>query len=583
MYQVSIFNNNVETLIHYPTASKEAPHLLAAKWKGKLSQPDELNFTIPYMSQGWGKLKGLQTKVKVIDTRDNSVLFSGRVMPYQDGMNDNGAFTGETTCLGALDYLNDIHTRRWNYENKTPQYILQEWLNYFNSKVDLSRKIYLGVIEVTQPITIDTNNETILNAIVTKIHNVLGGDIRVQERNGLLYLDYLTDLGENKGVEIRLGANMKSITREYDPTDVVTQLICKGYGEGINQLGIEKVNNGLDYIQDDGAYSIYGAVEGLYTNKDLQNADTLKLAGKTVLNEKKQPRLTIDTKMVDRSVLAQYSLEKYNLGDTLRIINEVLDIDLYARTIETEIDLMQPHIRSNVISTRPISLTNQIIDLKQRNMTLENAPQGNTCIFPLMKAENVDFSHPIEFDLDIPQEAININRVYLNIHGRKFRANSTGVESGGGDVVTSESGGEHVHIWASFAGTTDELTEKQYLTKISPTFGGGVRTIGLKADSIGDCWTDNVSTKHSHRTKIKPHTHEASYGIYESTYPKNVKIKVNGQDIGINIGNGNDAFDQYNVDILAYVHVGNNKIQITTEQNGRIDSIIYSQIFIQSK
>lgn len=604
MYAVKIYNNGVENFIHYPTAIKEAPHLLAAKYRGKLSQPDELDFTIPYTNEGWGKVNGLTTKVKVINTKDNSVLFSGRVMPYQDNMNSAGIFSGQTKCVGALDYLNDTHTRRWSYVNKTPQYILQDWLDKHNVKVDSSRQIQLGIVEITQPVTIDTNYETTLNAIVTKLHNVLGGDIRVQERNGLLYLDYLTDLGENNNVEIRLGYNMESITRDYDPTDVITRAIILGYGEGINQLTITSVNNGVDYIEDSQAVNSYGVIEGVITNKDIQDAGTLKTWGQTALNEKKQPRLTLDTKMKDLSVLPGYELDKYSLGDTLHTVNSVLNIDVYARVIETEIDIIQPNKRDNVISTRPIRLTDQIIDLKQRNQTLENAPQGSTCIFAYPKAENIDSTHPMEIDLDIPEETININRVYLHIHGRKFRANSKDTAAGGGTTQTSSSGGGSTETSSSGGGQTVQTTSTNIFT------GDSIGTL----DEFGNPIMDNVWTSgnqqvqkhahpydknhthtidshehtvdvpdHTHTTDIPEHIHEQDYGIYEGTYPKNVRIKINGEDLNVNYGDGENIFDEYNIDITAKVSKGNNKIQITTEQNGRIDAVAYSQIFIQSK
>ena len=39
-------------------------------------------------------INGLKTRVKVIDTRDNSIVFSGRVIPLKSNM-ANGAFQKE--------------------------------------------------------------------------------------------------------------------------------------------------------------------------------------------------------------------------------------------------------------------------------------------------------------------------------------------------------------------------------------------------------------------------------------------------------------------------------------------------------
>lgn len=589
MYQISIYNSGIETIVHYPTADKDAPHVLAAALKESLSQAEQLSILMSFSNPGYNIIQGLKTKVKIFDTRDNSVVFSGRVIPTKDGMSSDGKFTNQITCEGAMNYLVDSQTRRWEFKNKTPQEILQFLLDKHNEKMDNERKIYLGTIEIEQFITINTNYESTLNAIVTKIRNILGGDLRVQERNGLLYLDYLKAQGTNNEVLIRLGYNDKEFIREYDPTDVVSRGIVLGYGEGVNQLTIEKVNNGLEYIDNSEAINKYGIIEGVITNKDIQNADTLKIYGQTVLNEKKQPKLSYTQSAYDLSVLTGHEIEKYELGDTLHTIIDIMDVDVYARVVERDRDLISnPWDPKLTISTRPITLTDQIIDLKQRNMTLENAPQGSTCIYALTKAENADAGHPVTFDLDIPKECVNINRVYLNIHGRKYRASSKDAKSGGGTTATSSSGGGVTKSsGGADSGTTNwDATGSAYgITLFTLEAEGHSHQFNIPEHnhSMKD-HTHSVSiSSHSHNVSIPDHIHAADYGIVESTYPKNIKVKVNNTDIGITLGDGTQAFDEYDIDITDKVSLGNNKIEISTTQNGRIDAIIYSQIFIQSK
>ena len=164
MYSVSLFNGASEVVIHYPSANKDTPHLLTIPYKESLSQPDQLSFLMPNNNPGYNLVTGLTTRIKVTDTRDDSTLFSGRVIPTNSNM-DGGQFTKEVTCEGALAFLNDTHTRRWNLTNKTPAEALTYFLDQHNSKVDSTRKIYLGTVTVSQPITIDTNYETTLGAI----------------------------------------------------------------------------------------------------------------------------------------------------------------------------------------------------------------------------------------------------------------------------------------------------------------------------------------------------------------------------------------------------------------------------------
>jgi len=601
VYQVSIFNNGIETIIHYPSAEEGTPHLIKIPFKESLSLPDILSFSLYPNNIGYNKIEGLITKVKVINTRDNKVMFTGRAMPVKSNMDSNGLFYKEVSCEGGMAYLNDTQTRRWNLSNQTPTQLLTYLLNEHNLKVDASRRIYIGTINVTQPITVDCNYETTLNTIVSKIRNVLGGDLRVRETNGLLYLDYLVAQGNDNGVEVKLGYNMKSLIEEDDPLDIITRGIILGYGEGINQLDIKKINNNIEYLDNPISMAKYGVIEGVITNLDIQNADTLKIYGATVLAEKSQTRLTLGIGSLDLSVLTGHENEDYSNGDNIKILNEFMNIDALARVIEREFDFLAPQDKALTISTRSITLSDQIIELKQRNLSLENAPQGNTCIFPINIAENADAAHSINIDLDIPKETININRIYINLHGRKYRAYEKGLSAGSSSTATSASSGGSTQTSAGGGNHRHKMFEyQQYgliIDTISPfltanSAGGLGCNVMMRTDVTQDLYTAGPSGTHTHTTDIPAHTHEATtpghahaidYGIFESTYPNNIKIRINGTDFGVNYGDGSNEINLYDIDITQYINIGNNKIEISTSQNGRIEAIIYSQIFIQSK
>lgn len=491
MYRVIIINNNVETIIHEPGASKTLPHILSSNFKEVLSMAEQFTFTVPYGNPGYDLIEGLITKVKLIDTRDNSVIFTGRVLNTKDGMEEDGTATINVICEGALNYFNDSQTRRWHFQDQTPEQILTYLLNEHNSKVDTDRQIQVGTIEITQHITIDTNYETTLNTIITKLHNILGGDFKVRESSGVLYLDYLLAQGENNEVILQIGVNAKQIIREYDPIDIITRAIPQGYGEGINQLDITSVNSGVEYIEDATAKAKYGVIEGLVSNKDIQNANTLMIYGQTVLDEKKQPKLTLDTSAVDRSVLSKYSMEKYEVGDTLHILASFMNIDVYARVIERERDLINsPWEPTLTISTRPITLSDQIIDLKQRNLTLENAPQGNTFLNSIPFTDNMDAAHSVKIPIWISPDVLYINRVRLFVESQKFRAYSKSATaqqivstSGPSSKTTSDSGGQSTQTSSSGGASTQTSSSGGGATVTSSGGGGHTHLIGMNTGS----------------------------------------------------------------------------------------------------
>lgn len=528
--------------------------------------PDNFSFSILKMNDGYDKVFGLITKVKVTDTRDNNVVFSGRIIPITDSMESDGKFIKNVECESAMAYLNDTRTRRWRYQDQTPTQILTDLLTKHNNKVDDSRKIYLGTVEITQSITIDTNYETTLNAIITKLHNILGGDLQVRETAGVLYLDYLNSIESDNGVQIRLGYNQKSLVKDYDPNDLITTLIPLGYGEGINQLGISGVNSGVDYLENAEAVNKYGIMEGQETNKDIQNANTLKIWGQNLLDQNCQEKVTVKCDILDLSTLGIDS--QLFLGDTVNIINSVMDFNVNARVIEKETDLLNPQNPSLTLDTRKNSQSDQITELKQRTAILQNAPQGNTFINSIPFNGNMDESHSIKIPIWLSPDILYVNRVRLFIESQKFRAYEKGMAGGGGTTTTtgssskttSDSGGQSTETSSSGGSSTQTSSSAGQSTQtsaaggdhkhvmfyatsdmsISPVShsvltcsdsdGNGIDfNIDAASSSAGkNLYTMGSSGTHSHSVTTPSHTH--SVNIPAHTHDVTIPSHTHGMD-----------------------------------------------------
>jgi len=567
VYQVIIFNANVETIINYPSADETVPHLLALSLQEKLSLVNNLTFTIPFMNIGYNLIKSLSTKIKVTDINGNDI-FIGRVLNVGDEMNNSGIFSKTVICEDALAYLIDSSTDQFTYQDQTPTQILTSLLTSHNAQVnDVSKTILLGTIELINLITVSVNYESTLNAIIKNLINILGGDIRVRETAGLLYLDYLIDQGANNNVKIELGRNQQSLLVNYDPTTILTRIIPLGYGEGINQLNIKSANSGLNYINDLTSQAEYGIITTAITNKDIQNASTLKIWGQTYLTQNSKPVMTVEAEMTDLSLI---NLDlPVSLGDTIEVDNSVMQFDIFARIIEKETDLLAAYNPKLVIDTKPIRLSTQQISLVSRISSLENAPQGNTFITTLNACDNLDEVHSIIIPLWLSPDIIYVNRVMLHVESQKFRAYEKGMaaaaqqvvtsssgggstqtsssggastptsssggastptsSSGGSSTPTSSAGGDHSHIFASYAGGNTAYTVNDYLVKSSSDFGGDDRKVAIQADSTGDLYTENVTTQHTHTVSIPDHTHTVSIPDHTHT----VSVPAHTHDVVI--------------------------------------------------
>lgn len=372
MYKVSIINNGVEKIIHYPSADKEIPHLLKIELTEKLSEANILSFEIPINNDGFNLIQGMKTLIKVEDIRDEKIIFYGRALVPTSRMDTEGKFIKEVICEDSINFLNDTYMRSWSYEGKTPAFIISDILQKHNDKVEGYKKIYPGIIEPTDTISWQTNYEKSLLALY-QIQKILGGYFRTRLQDGKIYLDYLQSIGETKQTEIRLGYNMKELTLEYDSTDIATRIIPIGAGEGNAQINIKDINNGIEYIED---ISEYGVIEQIWVDKRFKYANELKKAAIQRLNELKQPRLTIQSSMLDLSYLAGHENEKFSIGDTIRIINEILGINVQTKVIEKQTDLLQPYNPKITLSSRTRKLSDELVEIQYKTNSIETVPQS---------------------------------------------------------------------------------------------------------------------------------------------------------------------------------------------------------------
>jgi len=99
--------------------------------------------------------------------------------------------------------------------------------------------------------------------------------------------------------------------------------------------------------------------------------------------------------------------------------------------------------------------------------------------------------------------------------------------------------------------------------------------IGSPATNISDIWTYEAAGSHTHT--VNDHTHPISYGIYISTLPTSITVKINGVDRTSALG-GPFNSDQANLDISSYLVIGQwNTIELGSSQLGRIDATVFIQ------
>lgn len=348
MHIVTISNGGFETIIH-----DESEKLHSGKVVQGINTIDSLTFSMFPNNEGFGLINEFTTLVNVYNTNKRKYEFSGRVLYPETTMDDNGLITKEVTCESVFGFLCDSIQTYVDPKNWTVMELFQHLIDCHNSQVEEYKHFKIGEVTVTDPndnLYIGIQRENTWAAINSKLIGKLGGEVRYRVEADGIYIDYLEQIGETRTTEIALSVNMKSITREQNPTDYVTRLIplgCKlkkvdpSTGQAVEteqRLDISTVNNGSIYIDDEDAIKVYGIHVGVVTYDDITQASTLLRRGQQWMaaNNKVQVKYSITALELALIGLAIDDLEVYNYHP---IKNALLGIDDVARIIKKTIDV----------------------------------------------------------------------------------------------------------------------------------------------------------------------------------------------------------------------------------------------------
>lgn len=344
MYCVTITNGNLSTEIHGLKTK-----LKSGKISKGINTIDSFTFTMLPDNPGFNLINEFTTHVEAYNANKERYDFIGRVLYAETTMDESGSITKTVTCENILGYLCDSQQTYVDTQNWTVSGLLQHLLDCHNSQVEEYKHFKLGRVTAT-----DSNDnlyeavqrENTWEAIKTKLIDKIGGELQVRVEDDGIYLDYLDQIGEVKNTLIALSVNMKSITREQDPTAFVTRLIplgCKKTVKGKEteeRLDITSVNNGLNYIEDEAAVAVYGIHVGIMEWDDVTKPENLLAKGEAWLRENNKVQVKYSITALDLSLI-YLDIDDFDVGNTHPVENGLIGINDTARIIKKNDDICE--------------------------------------------------------------------------------------------------------------------------------------------------------------------------------------------------------------------------------------------------
>ena len=346
MYEVKIINNKEETIINSVGASQYAPRITGS-CKFGINTIDSFTFTIFPNNDGYNLIYPLKTLVEVKNLNTNNVEFEGRVLLQTPKMDSNGIIYKTVVCESYLGYLNDSVQSYETISGVSAEELFKKIINNHNSQVENSKKFIIGEIKIGTSSSDNEdrylNYEKTFDSINKNLIERFGGELRVRKAGDNIYIDYIKEIGEKKNTVIALANNLIAIEQEKDPSEIITRLIPVGakLENSDERLTITNINGGINYVEDEEAIKEFGVIVDTVNFDDITEAIELLNKAKSYLKENNKIKKKYKIDALDLSTI-DLNFDSFEVGNTYRVINPLMNIDEELRIIEKTLDINSP-------------------------------------------------------------------------------------------------------------------------------------------------------------------------------------------------------------------------------------------------
>lgn len=337
MYRVDLKINNQEYQLQ---------NLTSGTVKQGINTIDSFSFTILPNNVGFNLIRDFKTLINVYNEKRGIYDFQGRVLYSSVSMDASGKISKSVVCESLLGYLQDSRQEYAVERNWTGLELLTQLLNAHNSQTEEEKHFKVGTVFTDENIYVGIQRESTWKMLNEKIIQKIGGEIQLRVEEDGMYIDIVEKRGTTKpNTTIELSKNMKSITKDSDPSSYITRLIPLGAkltdeegNDTEDRVDITSVNGGLNYIDDTKAIENYGLhIEYQYWD-DVHEPTILLTKSRNFLSENNKilqkfkidtldlAKIGLDIDYID--VCNYYPVKNDLLGinETLRVITKSIDV-----------------------------------------------------------------------------------------------------------------------------------------------------------------------------------------------------------------------------------------------------------------
>lgn len=324
-------------------------------------------FDIKPNNAGFNLIQSRKTIIRAVNTTTGRAEFAGRVLLAGEGMESTGLVNKPVTCESFLGYTQDSIQPYKAEELYTLEEFIELVLNNHNAQVEPSKHIFLGKVNVevadTGKVYKGLQYETTYQTLKSKLVDVYGGELEIEEIDGVLYLNYLQQIGETRATKIELGRNMQAATREVSPLNIITRVIPLGAKlkkevtdeegntteeeteERLTLVGYttpEGETLADPWLDDTEKIEHLGIVCGVLDCSDITEQSNLYARVKEFMAKENRVELAHTLTALDLKEIGQ-DIDGLNCCDSYPVVNKLIGLNEVLRITKKTIDINAPY------------------------------------------------------------------------------------------------------------------------------------------------------------------------------------------------------------------------------------------------
>lgn len=316
------------------------------KGVGSLEVNKSGSFTFSVYSDHFFYDRFVKLKTVIVVKKSGHILFRGRVFDEQIGYWKEKILT----CEGEMGFLQDSIIRPYDFSG-APNALFNKFVNEHNVQVDEFKQFRLGKCTVT-----DANDyiarsnsayETALSNMNSRlIDDSTGGYLHITHGDDgtdpVPTLNYLADFERVSTQTIEFGKNLRDFVKKSSGQEMATAIIPLGarLDDG-ERMTIAGVNNGVDYVYDEKAVSLYGWVFKVVVWDDVTIPENLKTKALACLQKGIQESITLNLNAIDLH-LWDKTTDSFRLGDYVKVVSPPHNFDKTMLCTRMTFDILKP-------------------------------------------------------------------------------------------------------------------------------------------------------------------------------------------------------------------------------------------------